>query len=64
MLSYFNDRSNTKKQLNNIWSALQAAREGNFISDSHWDDIATAMAWITEDLEFHRTGENHETLND
>ena len=50
MLSYLDDRDNSWKHIREIWAALQAAREGNLVSDDHWDDITTAMAWITEDL--------------
>ena len=50
MLSYLDDRDNKQKQLNTIWSALQGARESEILSDDHWDNICTAMAWITEDL--------------
>lgn len=38
-----------------IWDALQILREealpeGNELADARWDDICTAMAWITEEL--------------
>ena len=59
MLSYLDDRDNKQKQLNTIWSALQGARESKILSDDHWDNICTAMAWITEDLGI-TTEVNHE----
>jgi hypothetical protein len=39
-----------------IWQALEGYREncipeGVDNNDKQWDDICTAMAWITEDLE-------------
>lgn len=42
--------------LETIWHALFAYREdcipeSNPDYDNEWDDICTAMAWITEDLE-------------
>lgn len=45
----------TTEQLEIIWDALAAYREdlipeGDEIYDKEWDDICTAMAWITEDL--------------
>ena len=50
MLSYLDDRDNTQKQLIMIWAALHGARASKILKDGHWDDICTAMAWITEDL--------------
>ncbi len=50
-------RTDTKEQLNVIWEALQGFRETCIPEgqdeeyDSYWDEICTAMGWITEDLE-------------
>lgn len=49
-------RNNLDSILNTIWEALEAYREncipeGDSDYDEQWDDICTAMAWITEDLE-------------
>ena len=51
MLSYLDDRGNSWRHIQEIWTALQAVREANLVNDNHWDDICTAMAWITEDLD-------------
>ena len=53
--------------LNVIWNALHRIPLAsdpdrdyrNEITDEQWDDICTAMAWITEDL-----GVKNETIND
>jgi hypothetical protein len=49
------NRYNVPEQLEIIWDALTAYREdlipeGDEMYDKQWDDICTAMAWITEDL--------------
>jgi hypothetical protein len=50
-------RHDTAAQLDFIWQALEAYRdevipEGKPSHDEEWDDICTAMWWITEDLGF------------
>jgi hypothetical protein len=47
-------RFDTKAQLELIWEALECYREDCISGeeyDSKWDDICTAMAWITEGIE-------------
>ena len=49
-------RNDRKSQLEVVWHALECYREdsipeGNEDWDNEWNDICTAMAWITEDLE-------------
>lgn len=52
------------ESLETVWDALHAYREdlipeGDEAYDSQWDDICTAMAWITEALgyDFNEDGE-------
>ena len=49
------NRNDTAELLEIVWDALTAYREdlipeGDQMYDKEWDDICTAMAWITEDL--------------
>jgi len=62
------NRDESSTCLNVIWNALHriplaADPDKDYrnleITDAQWDDICTAMAWITEDL-----GVDNETLND
>lgn len=43
-------RSNTEGQLEVIWEVLHTAHEELGIEDEQWDEITTAMSFITEDL--------------
>ena len=46
-------RNDKNAQLCLIWDALQCYREDCISGqeyDKQWDDICTAMAWITEDV--------------
>ncbi len=42
-----------------VWDALHRAEENGLLNETEWDNICTAMAWITEDL-----GVKNETIND
>lgn len=47
--------SNTASWLETIWCALECHRENSIPEgvkdyDEEWDDICTAMAWISEEL--------------
>ena len=47
-------RFDTKAQLEMIWEALDCYREDCISGQEHdiqWDNLCTAMAWITEQLE-------------
>lgn len=49
-------KSNPQSWLEEVWAALHAFREdlipeGDEVYDRQWDDICTAMAWITEKAE-------------
>jgi hypothetical protein len=49
-------RFDTPALLEVIWEALEGYREnciseGEPSNDKQWDDICTAMSWLTEDLE-------------
>ena len=49
-------RNDKKTILETIWQALEGYREncipeGEAQYDEQWNEICTAMAWITEDLE-------------
>lgn len=49
------NRNDPQSHIDVIWEALEMVREdcipeGDPGYDAQWDDICTAMAWITEDL--------------
>lgn len=42
---------NRESWLETVWEALHAYREGDpGVTDETWDEICTAMAWVTEEL--------------
>jgi hypothetical protein len=45
-------RNHTNSHLEAIWNGLHKARTpwDDVITEDEWDDICTAMVWITEDL--------------
>jgi hypothetical protein len=46
-------RYNKTSWLETVWDALQGFREDCISTDDEqWDEICTAMAWITEELGF------------
>ena len=46
-------RYNKTSWLDTVWDALQGFREDCISTDDEqWDEICTAMAWITEELGF------------
>ena len=46
-------KNETASWLETVWDALQGFREDCISTDDEqWDEICTAMAWITEELGF------------
>lgn len=50
-------RNDTRSQLDVVWDALLAYRadlipEGDPSYDEQWNEICTAMHWLSEDLNF------------
>lgn len=47
--------SNRESWVQTVWGALHGFRqncipEGDLMFDAQWDDICTAMAWISEEI--------------
>lgn len=47
--------TNPESWIETVWGALHSFRqncipEGDLMFDAEWDDICTAMAWISENL--------------
>lgn len=61
--------SNKASWLETIWCALECHRENSIPEgvdeyDEEWDDICTAMAWITEELGMSEDTSDREAAED